>query len=256
MPQVEERVDKLEQALQSFITSVGIEFNKLYNSQMRTEAELRAFKDEMRVSREESERDRKALHEEMTAFKDEMRVSREESERHRKALHEEMTAFKDEMRAFKDESRQINRETNMQWGAIAKKMGTMTEDLVAPSIPRIVREEFGLELESFGIRQRRRLPDGRTKEYDAVGTAGDFVLVDSTKGSLDASDVKDFVNDLEVFREFFPEYLEKKVIGMLATLKVEESVLRYAEKQGFLVIAVGDQLMEVKNTPGFKPKEW
>jgi hypothetical protein len=45
MPQVEERVDRLEQTLQSFITSVGIEFNKLYNSQMRTEAEIRAFKD-------------------------------------------------------------------------------------------------------------------------------------------------------------------------------------------------------------------
>ena len=41
MPQVEERVDRLEQTLQSFITSVGIEFNKLYNSQMRTETELR-----------------------------------------------------------------------------------------------------------------------------------------------------------------------------------------------------------------------
>jgi len=213
MPQVEERVDKLEQALQSFITSVGIEFNKLYNSQMRTEAELRAFKEEMR-------------------------------------------AFKDEMRAFKEESRQINRESNMQWGAMAKKMGTMTEDLVAPSIPRIVREEFGLELESFGIRQKRRLPDGRTKEYDAVGAAGDLVFVDSTKSTLEALYVSDFVEDILVFRDFFPEYREKKLIGILATLRVEENVLKLAEKQGLLVLAVGDQLLEVKNTHGFKPKEW
>lgn len=44
----EERVDRLGQALEEFVTSVGIEFNKLYNSQMRTEAELREFKDEMR----------------------------------------------------------------------------------------------------------------------------------------------------------------------------------------------------------------
>ena len=238
MPQVEERVDRLEQALQSFITSVGIEFNKLYNSQMRTEAELRAFKDEMR------------------AFKDEMRVSREESERDRKALHEEMTAFKDEMRAFKDESRQINRESNMQWGAMAKKMGTMTEDLAAPSIPRIVREEFGLELESFGIRQKRRLPDGRTKEYDAVGVAADLVFLDSTKSTLEASYVNDFIEDILIFRDFFPEYREKKLIGILATLRVEENVLKHAEKQGLLVLGVGDQLLEVKNTPGFKPKEW
>lgn len=37
----EERVDRLERALEGFVTNVGIEFNKLYNSQMRTEAELR-----------------------------------------------------------------------------------------------------------------------------------------------------------------------------------------------------------------------
>jgi hypothetical protein len=42
----------------------------------------------------------------------------------------------------------------------------------------------------------------------------------------------------------------------LATLAVEESVLTYAEKHGFLVLAVGDEVMEVKNHPGFEPKRW
>ncbi len=73
MQTVEERVSRLEKLLEDFIISVGIEFNKLYNSQMRTEAELREFKEEMRKFREESERDRKALHEEMREFKEEMR---------------------------------------------------------------------------------------------------------------------------------------------------------------------------------------
>ncbi len=45
MAAVIERVDRLETALADFVTSVGIEFNKLYNSQMRTEMEMRAFKD-------------------------------------------------------------------------------------------------------------------------------------------------------------------------------------------------------------------
>jgi hypothetical protein len=35
-----------------------------------------------------------------------------------------------------------------------------------------------------------------------------------------------------------------------------ESVLSYADKQGFLVLAVGDELMEIKNRPGFEPKRW
>ena len=41
MPAVEERVDRLEEAIDRFVANVGVEFNKLYNSQMRTEAELR-----------------------------------------------------------------------------------------------------------------------------------------------------------------------------------------------------------------------
>ena len=62
MAAVIERVDRLEEALQDFITNVGIEFNKLYNSQMRTEAEMRVFKDEMSAFRDE-----------MGSFKDEVR---------------------------------------------------------------------------------------------------------------------------------------------------------------------------------------
>lgn len=30
----------------------------------------------------------------------------------------------------------------------------------------------------------------------------------------------------------------------------------YAERQGFPVLAVGDELMEVKNRPDFEPKRW
>ena len=44
MAAVIDRVDRLENVVQDFVTSVGIEFNKLYNSQLRTEAEMRAFK--------------------------------------------------------------------------------------------------------------------------------------------------------------------------------------------------------------------
>ena len=68
--------------------------------------------------------------------------------------------------------------------------------------------------------------------------------------------MKDFVKDIQEFRDFFPEYEKNKVIGILASLYLEEGVIKHAEKAGFLVLAIGDALMEVKNTKGFKPKEW
>ena len=33
-----------------------------------------------------------------------------------------------------------------------------------------------------------------------------------------------------------------------------EGVLNYAEEVGFVVLAVGDEVMEVKNRPGFEPR--
>lgn len=206
MPVTEKRVSRLERALEDFVTNVGIEFNKLYNSQMRTEAELREFKDEMLT--------------------------------------------------FKEENRQQRREMNIKWGEMARKLGTITEDLVAPGIPRIIKEEYGLEVTDLMVRRKKRLMDGRSKEYDAIAVAGGYVYVDETKSTLDSEDVKDFIEDIQGFRDFFPEYEGKKIIGILASLYVDESVIKHAEKAGFLVFAVGEALMEVKNTKGFKPKEW
>jgi len=206
MPVTEKRVSRLERALEDFVTNVGIEFNKLYNSQMRTEAELREFKDEMRT--------------------------------------------------FKEENRQQGREMNIKWGEMARKLGTITEDLVAPSIPRIINEMFGLDVVFLGIRMKKKLQDGRIKEYDAIVVAGEYVFVDETKSTLDSEAVKDFIEDIQGFRDFFPEYEKNKVVGILAGLYVDEGVIKYAEKAGFLVLAIGDALMEIKNTKGFKPKEW
>jgi hypothetical protein len=206
MAAVIERVDRLEQVLEQFVTNVGIEFNKLYNSQMRTEAELRAFKDEM------------------SAFKDEMRTQ--------------------------------NREMNRKWGDMSNKLGTMVEDLVAPSLPRIIEESLQVPVIDQMLRRKRRLPDGRVKEFDAIALTPDLVCLNSTKATLRSADVDRFIDDIAAFREFFPEYSDRPLIGILASLDVDASVLAYAETQGFLVTAIGDQLMELKNSPGFEPKRW
>ncbi len=276
MASVQERVDRLENLVADFVTNVGIEFNKLYNSQMRTEAELRAFKDEMRSYREDTQAfkdEMRAFKGEMSVFKDEMGVFKDEMgvfkdemsafkdemgafKDEMRDFKDEMRDFKDEMRAFKDEGRQQNREMNRRWGELANKLGTMVEDLVAPSLPRIVREMLHREVIDLSVRRKRKLSDGRVREFDAIAVTGDLVCLNSTKSTLRSTDVDQFVQDIGLFREFFPEHRSLPVVGVLASLAVEESVLNYAEKIGFVVLAVGDQVMEVKNRPGFEPKWW
>ena len=206
LPATAERVDRLEASIDRFVASVGIEFNKLYKSQQRTEAEMREFKDEMR--------------------------------------------------RFKAESIADRREMNRKWGDLANKLGTMVEDLVYPSLPRILRETLGREFDSIQARVRLRLPDGRLREFDAFAIASDVAALNRTKATLRSADVDRLIDEIAAFREFLPERAHLPVVGILATLAVDDSVLNYAERLGFLVLAVGDQVMEVKNRPGFEPKRW
>jgi len=262
LPATQEYVNRLEESIDRFVTNVGIEFNKLYNSQMRTEAELREFKDEMRQFKGEMaafKDEMGVFKDEMAAFKDEMGVFKDEMA----AFKDEMRVFKDEMGAFKDEMIDFKRESvaerremNRRWGELANKLGTMVEDLVFPSLGRILKETLGRDCDSIHARVRVRQPDGWMHEFDAYALAPDLAAVNSTKATLRSADVDKLVDEITTFRALLPAHAHLPVVGILATLAVDPSVLNYAQKKGFLMLAVGDQVMEVKNRPGFEPKRW
>ena len=169
-----------------------------------------------------------------------------------------MREFKDEMREFKDESRRMQREMNKKWGELSNKMGTMAEDLVAPSVPHILAQTVGcerLEIDS-AVRVKRRY-QGKRREFDVVASCGDYLFINETKSNLDAKDIKVFAQEiLPTVRDFFPEYAAKKVIGAIASLYVDESLVRYGEKSGVIVLGFGEDVMEVLNSADFKPKIW
>ena len=169
---------------------------------------------------------------------------------------DEMSDFKDEMSDFKKEMRAQNKEMNIRWGELASKMGTMVEDLVAPSLPRIVREEYDIEITDLTVRRTIKLPDGKRNEYDAIAVAGSYLFLNSTKSTLRHKDIEAFKDEIKGFREILPGYGDKKIIGLLASLYVDEGFIDQAEKQGFFVLGIGEHLMDIKNSKGFKPKEW
>lgn len=172
------------------------------------------------------------------------------------AFKDEMSDFKDEMSAFKEENRRTNREMNKRWGQIANKLGTLVEDLVAPSLSQIIKDVLGQDIIDLSIRRKRRLADGQVREFDAIAITANTICLNSTKSTLRSIDVEHFGEEIEAFRAFFPEYAAYPIVGILASLTIEPSVLNYAERQGLLVLGVGGHLMEVKNAPEFVPKRW
>jgi hypothetical protein len=269
LPATQERVDRLEASIDRFVANADLQFSRLYESQLRTQAQLRELKDEMLEFKNEMGQFKEEMLEfkiemgqfkdEMAAFKDEMAEFKDEMAEFKDEMAEfkdEMGGFKDEMQCFKAESVAERREMNRKWGDLANKLGSMVEDLVYPSLPRILRETLGREFDSIQARVRLRLPDGRVREFDAYAIASDLAAVNSTKATLRSADVDHMIDEIAAFREFLPERARLPVVGILATLAVNDSVLNYAERLGFLVLAVGDQVMEVKNRPGFEPRRW
>jgi hypothetical protein len=66
--------------------------------------------------------------------------------------------------------------------------------------------------------------------------------------------VAEFVKLLEGVREFFPEFTDKKVIGAIGALYVDQSLVAHGERYGLIVLGFGDDVMQVLNSEGFKPK--
>ena len=173
-----------------------------------------------------------------------------------------MRAFKDEMRAFKDNSEHERRDLNKQLGEIANSQGRLVEDVVAPSVPRILRSVLGLEpdrpIGPSGPRLRLVHPRdrGRVREFDVVAGHSGVVLVVDVKSKLTPPHVKHFAQGLGEAREYLGPLGAREILGAVASLYVDRSLVNTAQRLGLLVLAVGDEMMDVKNSPGFVPKRF
>ena len=171
-----------------------------------------------------------------------------------------VTRLSDEMRSFKDEMRDDRRDLNRQLGDIANAQGRLVEDLVAPSIPRVLRRLLDLPADAAiapcGPRLRLRHPTdaSRTRELDVVAGHDGVALVVEVKSQLAPEGVTRFASSLEDAHSFLAPLGIREVMGAVATLHADASIVAHASRLGILVLAVGDEMMEPKNPPGFVPR--
>ena len=146
-----------------------------------------------------------------------------------------------------------------QWGELANKLGTLTEDIVLPGIPTVFRSIFGeegtVEL-AVRVRRRHRLDPGRMEEFDAVASGGDILLVAESKSRLKPEYIGEFRDKLARSRDFLPEAAGKKVVGLVASFYLDPSLVTAGERQGLIMVGLGTGLLQVLNTQGFVPGQF
>ena len=78
----------------------------------------------------------------------------------------------EEMRAFKDEMQESRNTMDKRWGDLARKMGTLIEDIFIPSFDLMIEKYIGLTLKDVMPRRKVRKNE-ETLELDILACAGE-----------------------------------------------------------------------------------
>lgn len=143
-----------------------------------------------------------------------------------------------------------------QWCELANKRGRFVDDIVAPHLPDIARQYFGMkDVDFFGthITRRHSTNLSKEKEFDGIVVFGDKVLFNETKETLRDSYIRLFLNFLRrgEFFEYFPEFAGKQLIPVFASLAIGEDKVRHLSRQG--VYAMTDTTMDLLNFEDCRP---
>ena len=153
---------------------------------------------------------------------------------------------------MKEQAERERREMNERWGNLANKMGTVVEDIIAPSIRRLAREVFGCgDQRYFGTRVSVNRSDdpSREREFDALYVGARAVLLNETKSSPRSEHVQAFVQFLESgeFALYFPQYRELPIKPAFSSLSIPPDMVTYLTRRGIYAIAMGEEAMQVLN---------
>ena len=220
MEVVEARTDRLESILAAFMAHTDEAIGRLERIIERREQEGAREREEAAREREKAARER------------------EEAAREREEMREQAARERKEM--------------NVRWGELANKMGTIVEDIVAPSIRRLAREVFDCgDLRYFATRTVRTRSDdpSREREFDALYVGTQAVLLNETKASARPEYARAFVEFLDSgqFARYVPEYRELPIVPVFSSLSIPADVVTYLTRRGIYAVAMGDDAMQVLN---------
>ena len=187
-------------------------------------------------------------------FQETERLLKEQSQETDRLLREQSQETDRLLREQSQETDRRIREVNKQIGDLGGKWGRFVENMVAPACETIFVKR-GIPVHQVSQRMKKRL-NGQTLEIDVLVTNENHVLVVEVKSSLGVNDVKDLMDDLKRFREFFPEYAQKQLYGAVAGIEIEEGADKYAYRQGLFVLAQAGEAVSILNNPDFEPKNW
>lgn len=173
-------------------------------------------------------------------------------------LEKRMEKWNEDFENYRKEGEIERKRMGTLWGELANKWGTVVEDIVVPNIPEIAKNYFGCEdFDDFMIRRKKKNSKDKSKirEFDVIAVCEDRVILNETKSTPRMSYIDDFIDFLnkKEFYDYFPEYKNKKLIPIFASLYLSDDIVNYLSKNNIYAMALKVDIMDILN-PDLKRK--
>jgi hypothetical protein len=154
---------------------------------------------------------------------------------------------------FKETDKKIDR-VSQNVDKLTGKWGRFVEGLVAPAIERLFQ---GRNIEVDKVYHRITAhKNGKAMEIDLLVTNKEYAVIVEAKSTLGVDDVNEHLQRLDAFKSLFPEHSDKKILGAVAGIVIEQGADRYAYKKGLFVLGQSGETVTILNDKHFKPKIW
>jgi len=238
-PAIETRVTKLEEVLAEFVTYTTATIQEIRD-------EVKEFKDEMLEFKNEM----KAFKDEILVFKTGVEEYKERSELSMEKFKEEMLAFRKGIEEYKERSelemKKFKEELNRKWGELARKMGTIVEDIIAPGAPDAIYRKFGVEILDLMVRRKVKDKNRNTEEFDLIMIGEDNkVYLVEVKSTPTVEAVLGVINKVTRLKEIL--YPDREIVPIFGSLYVSNDIVNFATKNSIYVLGMKGEYLEVLN---------
>ncbi|EPF16128.1 DUF3782 domain-containing protein [Microcystis aeruginosa] len=196
---------------------------------------------------------------ELTAAQSELTAAQKETDKQLKEVSQQQKETdrqqKENAQQQKKTDKQL-KELGQQIGGLGAKFGSFTEGLALPSMEKILRQRFGMEVVSPSVRVSK---DGKHLEIDVLAyTNGELntAYIVEVKSHAREESITQLKSILQRFRSFFTEHKDKKLYGILASVDLSNELREKILQEGFYVARIHDQVFELDIPDNFQPRPY
>ena len=162
----------------------------------------------------------------------------------------------EERRKTEEERRKterVIRQVNKQLGELGNKFGSFTEGMAFPSMEKILRNRFKMDVVALRAKSRQ---NGHSIEIDVMaydnGSRNEVYLVE-VKSHLTRESIDQMLKTIQQFPKFFGAHSHRTIYGVVAAVDIPDNLRAEVLKKGLYLARIHDGEFELLTPRGFKP---